>query len=260
MYLTAISITSFLNGLAILFSFFSASGPEEISLVPEQESAVVIELFTSQGCSSCPAADRLLSELISEAETKDLPVYGLSLHVDYWNRLGWKDPYSDRTHTNRQYAYARKLKSSTVYTPQMVVNGITEFVGSNRARASNAIKNALSTGQKTRITVTHVNQSGNRIKASYSIDEAYDNQILNIALVEKDISTEVKRGENRGRQLRHDNVVRAFEQKVRSNKGAVTLQIPQDLDLDKSSLVLYVQDLDSFEITGATRVALDQMK
>src|SRR5579872_5297720 len=100
-----------------------------------QNNPVVIELFTSQGCSSCPAADKNLAELIEEAEKKGLPVYGLSFHVDYWNYIGWKDPYSRSEYTARQREYSSFLNSETVYTPQMIVNGEVEFVGSDKKAA-----------------------------------------------------------------------------------------------------------------------------
>src|SRR5258706_7835451 len=109
-----------------------------------QQNPVVIELFTSQGCSSCPAADKNLAEIIEDAEKNGQPVYGLSFHVDYWNYIGWKDPYSNPGYTARQHQYAQKLNSESVYTPQMIVNGEIEFVGSNKKASSEAVASALS--------------------------------------------------------------------------------------------------------------------
>src|ERR1700744_6104626 len=91
----------------------------------------VIELFTSEGCSSCPPADALVARV--QKESNDKPVYILAFHVDYWNRLGWKDVFSSAEYSERQNQYARWLKLSSVYTPQIVVNGRTEFVGSEEA-------------------------------------------------------------------------------------------------------------------------------
>ena len=97
----------------------------------------VVELFTSEGCSSCPPADNLLGEIVKDAQKGQQRVYCLSFHVDYWNSLGWRDPYSDPAFSRRQREYARAFESVQVYTPQMVVNGSTGFVGSDRtARAS----------------------------------------------------------------------------------------------------------------------------
>src|SRR5258706_3032673 len=108
-----------------------------------QENPVVMDLVTSQGCSSCPAADKNLAEINEDAEKNGQPVYGLSFHVDYWNYIGWKDPYSKPEYTARQHQYAQKLNSESVYTPQMIVNGEIEFVGSNKKASSEAVAQAL---------------------------------------------------------------------------------------------------------------------
>lgn len=259
MYLKASVILLFITGSAVLYSFFPFPKNETHLPIPAQQSAAVVELFTSQGCSSCPSADLLLSEFIDQAEDRDLPIYGLSFHVDYWNRLGWKDPYSARAYTDRQYAYARKMRSTSVYTPQMIVNGTREFVGSNKRSASSAIRSALAGQQSVSIEVSDLSEVKSTLSFSYSTEGTGKNDIINIALVERDISTEVTRGENRGRQLNHDNVVRVFEQRPTGLSGKVSLEAPKDMDLSKSSIILYAQDLKSFEIKGATRVDLDQL-
>ena len=105
----------------------------------------VLELFTSQGCSSCPSADKLLTETLAEATKTNRNIIGLSFHVDYWDRLGWKDPFSNHAFTKRQYPYGERFGLNGVYTPQEVVNGQQEFVGSNRVKQSSALIAALST-------------------------------------------------------------------------------------------------------------------
>src|SRR5258708_28691391 len=106
--------------LACVMNFLSAQNP------------VVIELFTSQGCSSCPAADKNLAEIIEKAEVNGQQVIGLSFHVDYWNYIGWKDPYSKAEFTERQRKYSAHMNSESVYTPQMIVNSEKEFIGSDK--------------------------------------------------------------------------------------------------------------------------------
>src|ERR1700749_4412386 len=101
----------------------------------------VVELFTSEGCSSCPDADALIARV--QQQDKDLPVYVLAYHVDYWNRLGWKDAFSDAAYTDRQKRYASWLKLTSIYTPQVVVNWQTQFVGSEGVTLANSIKTAL---------------------------------------------------------------------------------------------------------------------
>lgn len=256
MYLKAAVIISFLTGSAILFTLFPGGDKELAIHHPENQNAVVVELFTSQGCSSCPSADRLLSEFIDQSSDRELPIYGLSFHVDYWNRLGWKDPFSAKEFTNRQYTYAQKMGNRGVYTPQMVVNGQAEFVGSNKREASSAIGTALASKPSIQIEATEITRSKNTIKLSYSVDKVLKGSVVNIAVVERDISTEVTRGENRGRKLEHDNVVRVFEQQVISKEGKITLHLPKGLILRKSSIILYVQNDASYEVLGATKVAL----
>jgi len=96
------------------------------------EPVAVVELFTSEGCSSCPPADRILSRLTAETQRDHRRIYTLSFHVDYWDRLGWRDPYSSSANSDRQRQYAELMKLQSVYTPQMIVNGRIEFVGSDQ--------------------------------------------------------------------------------------------------------------------------------
>lgn len=260
MYTKFTTIVIFLIGSSILFNITLLNfGENESVNQPAQEGIAVIELFTSQGCSSCPSADRLLSKLINDAEAEGKPVYGLSFHVDYWNRLGWKDPYSQRAFTERQYDYARQMRQQGVYTPQMVVNGRAEFVGSNRSQALNEIEKAKNSGEATIIEVEQLSIQNETLTFAYESPEAAVNTWLNVALVEREIATQVKRGENRGRLLEHDNVVRSFNQKALRSQDKIQIRIPEDIDLQKSSLILYSQNKANWHIDGATRVSLAEL-
>ena len=106
-------------------------------------SFAVVELFTSEGCSSCPPADKLLGEIVANARENKKSVFALAFHVDYWDYIGWKDPYAKKAFSERQQRYAQTFRSNRIYTPQMVVNGTEEFVGSNRAKARANIESAL---------------------------------------------------------------------------------------------------------------------
>lgn len=207
-----------------------------ISGVKAQDDFVLIELFSSQGCSSCPAADKNLSDIL-DSDNGD-SVIGLSFHVDYWNYIGWKDPYSNKLFSERQRNYSKAL-NTTVYTPQMIVNGKEVFVGSDKQKTLKAISQKQKSKYEIRITDLVVNKSG--VTFSYSLDYEPQDQIMNIALVERNIENYVPRGENSGRTLHHDNVVRAFE--TFPLKKSSTIQMPlHDVKIQNSSVVLFVQD------------------
>ena len=186
-------------------------GPVAAPAGHAQESAepapvAVLELFTSEGCSSCPPADALLSQLDREMRRAGRNVLLLSFHVDYWNRLGWTDPYSGPEFTARQRSYARALPSRT-YTPQLVVNGRAHVVGSRGPAVRAAIDDALASPPAHAVTVA---REGDGL--AYRIDpEPPSTATLELALVERGLSQAVLRGENRGRRLRHDNVVRSLD-------------------------------------------------
>jgi hypothetical protein len=114
---------------------------------------VLVELFTSEGCSSCPPADALLAELVKGDATPDVRIIPLELHVDYWNRQGWADPFSSAKFTERQEGYARALRVEQIYTPQMIVDGTTQVVGSDRDAARRAISAAAATAKKARLVI-----------------------------------------------------------------------------------------------------------
>lgn len=219
----------------------------------------VLELFTSEGCSSCPPADRLLRDLIEDAEEKDLHVYALSFHVDYWNRLGWKDPYSSADYSSRQRNYARSLNSN-VYTPQLVVNGQKEFVGSNRAKAAMAVREALNRPSKGLDIEFDVKILGNSFSYSYKSQDKWEDAQLNVALVESGLSQDVSRGENRGRVLRHDNVVREFESmELDAIMGRSRLDIPDDVNRANAQVIFYVQRKGSREVLAAEAIKLGDL-
>lgn len=258
-FLKSVIITGFLVGVSSLaFLFPNGQYKELVIESPENKSAVVVELFTSQGCSSCPAADAVLSKIIDQANAEDIPVFGLSFHVDYWNRLGWKDPYSQRAFTQRQYEYARKMKSSSVYTPQMIINGKVEFVGSRERLAFDNVKAALKEAQKLELSIQKISVSNNKLSVSYTSKAENEQLILNMAIVERGLNDNVTRGENRGRLLKHDNVVRAFQSQKLVQKGTFDFQIPKMMNRSKSSVIMFLQDPYTMEIQAATMAGFAQ--
>lgn len=180
--------------------------PDEAPRVP-----VLIELFTSEGCSSCPSADEFLSQLRRVQPIRKARIIVLSEHVDYWNDLGWSDPYSRREFSRRQGDYALALGNERVYTPQMIVDGTEEFVGNDRAEAMRAITRSTRR-DKSGVLLTQLPASPDRpheltLEVSIPAPPAVVADVL-LALAEDDLSSDVSRGENSGRVLHHDAVVR----------------------------------------------------
>jgi len=220
----------------------------------QPQGPVVVELFTSQGCSSCPPADHLLREIAIWSEKQQAPVYCLSFHVDYWNSLGWKDPYSDRAFSERQRAYASAFRSRNVYTPQMIVGGSTEFVGMRSADARRAIKKGLETKPKSTITLTVKRSSdGKHSQVEYAVAGSDADSVLNLAVLQREAKNKVPRGENAGGNLAHVNVVRSFQTVALTRPaGQIEIQLPQGLNFEKARIIAYVQNRRSMQIDGAT--------
>lgn len=216
----------------------------------------VVELFTSEGCSSCPPADDVLRDVAKEASERGRRVYPLAFHVDYWNDLGWPDPYSSTSATARQHAYARALGERGVYTPEMVVNGRDAFVGSNRTHARDSIDAALSKGNGSSVEL-RAKTVGERIVVDFAFAPApRSGMVLELALVQLEAVTRVAAGENAGRTLRHANVVRAFRSIPLDGapSGHATLaSLPGSA---KGALIGFVQDPESMAVRAATRVDL----
>jgi hypothetical protein len=177
---------------------------------------IVLELFTSQGCSSCPPADRLLSELAQAGAVAERPVLPLSFHVDYWNDLGWEDPFSQPQWSARQRDYAEALRDKGVYTPQLVIGGRAHVVGSDRR----ALFRAVAAAAPTRTLTVEATWASGELKVRAK--GAATGEALWLALWQDGLASEVVRGENRGATLRHDHVVRRL---VPLADGAATLAL-----------------------------------
>jgi hypothetical protein len=210
------------------------------------EPVAVLELFTSQGCSSCPPADALLNKIIHEKNNSK--VIGLSFHVDYWNRLGWNDPYSSEEYTKRQYWYS-SIFTSGVYTPQVVVNGHDEYVGGNKNASEIKIKEALSKPAKLAIDLSLAEN-----KLTYDLAGKYEDSILNFVVVQNQASNYVKRGENGGKQLTHNNVVLSINTRKSTNAhGEIQLNLPTNA----SKVIVFAQNAKNRAVIGASQIELN---
>jgi hypothetical protein len=220
--------------------------------------AVVVELFTSEGCSSCPPADELLGHLRQDLSAKNIEIIPLGFHVDYWNSLGWKDRFSSAAFSQRQERYARSLGVDGPYTPQMVVDGASQFVGSDSGEARRAISQAASQPELAgvKIAAAGTDQVTIQVKAPSSATDGY----VMMAITEDNLTTQVGSGENGGHILRHAAVVRELRQLGRLHSGAFEATVP--LNLDKGwkrqdlRAVAFVQEGPSGRIEGAASVAL----
>jgi hypothetical protein len=217
----------------------------------------VVELFTSEGCSSCPPADQHLADIEADARSRHKNVFALSFHVDYWNYLGWQDPFSDARYSERQKLYAEALSGGQLYTPQMVVNGREEFVGSARAKASDAIDRVLQQPSALSITVTP-KLAARALEVGYRIQGNTHNAVLHLALTQPALGVTVSRGENAGRTLTHRGVVRALESGVLDGEttGSIRLEMPAGVEPEKAALVVFVADRQTQAMLGATSLPL----
>jgi hypothetical protein len=243
--------------LAVLGWFAARSGPAEASQntqMPEPRSPVLLELFTSEGCSSCPPADRLLETFDRTQPVSGADLIVLSEHVDYWNRLGWTDPYSSSLFTERQQEYVRRLHLDGAYTPQLVIDGRADFVGSDERAVRAGILKAEAR-PKTAITL-RAERAGPDVKVSLQVGDRTRQADLYLVLANDPAQSQVTRGENSGRTLRHVAVVRSL---VRVGtlpvRGAFAkeLTIPLKTDHPQSwRAVAFLQDGASGQILGAS--------
>jgi hypothetical protein len=215
---------------------------------------VLVELFTSEGCSSCPPADALLMDLDSRQPVPGAEVVALGEHVDYWNQLGWKDRFSSAAYTRRQNNYAARFHLESAYTPQMVVNGRTEFVGNDSSRAASAIGEAAR--RRSDSPTIAISTANNMVDVNISNAGRRPLNVL-LAITESDLSTKVGGGENNGRSLRHTAVVRDLRKLGKTSAGQFAGRPQLTLDpswrRDKLRAVVFLQDDDSLEIVGAAQ-------
>ena len=199
---------------------------------------VVMELFTSQGCSSCPHADDLLG---SYAEKNDSRIIPIAFHVDYWNELGWKDSFSNAQYSWRQQYYNEKFLHADVYTPQLVINGNKEMVGNNDLKVKVAVDNALNETPVNTINFSYQTIANRQLQIQYAIDGSTANTTLDVALIQHKTTTKIKAGENNGATLINYNVVRSFVYSPANASGTSFVKLPTGVDLKELSIVLFIQ-------------------
>jgi hypothetical protein len=241
--------------LLAAISLWFVSGAASASPSTRPSGVAVVELFTSEGCSSCPPAETVLGDLARAAERDGRPVLALAFHVDYWNHLGWADRFSDAAYSHRQEWYAKVIGFDQLYTPQMVVNGRAQFVGSNREQADRAIAEALA-AESAAMTVAVSRNTSDGYVVHASVAGVQAGLVVNVAVVEQGLSTDVKSGENGGHRLQEPSVVRWFKTIPASDAGNVVLPALAGVRRNHASVVVYAQRADNGLILGAAAASL----
>jgi hypothetical protein len=225
---------------------------------------VVVELFTSEGCSSCPPADSLLAKMESAQPFKGLQIIAIEEHVDYWNHQGWVDPFSSIEWTDRQQVYVTALQQEGPFTPEMVVNGRAQLVGSRADQAVKAVQDAGRT-PATRVKLTTAS-AGNPAEPRFTITVGKiaelspgDAAEVWLAITESGLSSQVSRGENAGRSLSHASVLRSMRRignadahaETASFEGAASSKLKSNWKRENLTAVVLVQEKKSRRILGA---------
>jgi hypothetical protein len=219
---------------------------------------VLVELFTSEGCSDCPPADAVLRDLVTEQTVPGALVIGLSEHVTYWDNLGWRDPFSSATVTTRQAAYDDDLRTDP-YTPQMIVDGKADLVGSNRTGVVMAIKRAAAQ-PKSHVTLTWA--SGTPLSLHIAIHPVAKGMAAKVRMVvtEDDLTSSVARGENAGHRLTHVAVVRRWVELGKGlpdggYDGQQKIELDPAWHRDKLHVVVFAQT-DHWDVTAVDAITI----
>lgn len=232
----------------------------------KQQTTTLLELYTSEGCSSCPPADSALSKIGKRVDLKG-KVVPLSLHVDYWNYLGWKDPFSKTQFTKRQRSYAAIWRSGTIYTPQFILSGTNQRPGLFGYNFSGQIESRYKLKPDANITISLQSRPGNRwhlfVKSRLNKAGNYAAKAMYVAVYENGLQEQIVRGENRGRRLSHDHVVRTLYGPVWLNqqgKVAFTklIGIPAGWNRRSLGVAAFVQDAKTGNVLQALALPLCQ--
>lgn len=241
--------------LSLCMGWRGDSAPSPLpSLPPGATGFAVVELYTSEGCSSCPPADQVLAAM---ADTYKGFVFALGFHVDYWDKLGWKDKYSNAAYSQRQKDYQHILGLPNYYTPQVVINGTQEMVGSNGIRLDSAIRAALTTEFPATLSARDSVLGPGKYRVFYTTNVP-SKYVVHLALYQKHAVDTVNAGENQGATLEHINVVRDFITTAisKTGTGQIDVSLPSDLDPKDAGLVLFAQDQRHGKVFKALQLAL----
>ncbi|WP_343304124.1 DUF1223 domain-containing protein [Chitinophaga niabensis] len=243
---------SLIGVLVIMAAFKNLQDKQAMKKIQTTENSkgfAVVELFTSEGCSSCPPADELVEKI--QQDNKNRQIYILAFHVDYWDHQGWRDKFSDHQFSERQRQYASWLGLRTIYTPQIVINGTSEHVGSDQGPILRTISRELDQPAADTLTLQAKVEAG-KLKVLYKgVGEE-----LVLALVQRSAHSNVRAGENSGRSLSHVQIVRGLQRVNMSSRKNISMDLPKDFNENGWELIGFVQQRKDGRITAATRVDL----
>ncbi len=243
----------------LVIQWFAACLSMVATETPRNQTPVLIELFTSEGCSSCPPADALLRQF----DTQPVPgvqLIVLSEHVDYWNHIGWKDPYSSQFFSQRQNTYAQRMGGATVYTPQMIVDGTAEFVGSDGGQAQKAIEKSRAV-EKLPVSLSNTSLTSGALHTRVEIGtlpeslHAHSADVY-VAIALNHAESQVLRGENEGRRLQHVAVAKNVTKigsvsKTKAFAQDANIKLEGESDPTNLRVIVFVQDANSGQVLGA---------
>ena len=239
----------------VLFSSYRKNSTV-YTFIPAREGFALVELFTSEGCSSCPPADEVVGRLSGWKQN----VYVLSFHVDYWDYLGWKDVFSSAAYSSRQQDYGNLFHLSSIYTPQIVVNGRIQFVGSDETRLRTTIESDLKEIPKTELQMKIQSENKNQLTVVWTTNPHPDLK-MNLALVQNFTKDHIQKGENKGQTLNHYFTVRDF-QTLPANTGTNTnyINIPAGLQPSECTMIAFLQNPQTGYIVAATQYTGEALK
>jgi hypothetical protein len=256
-------------GFAILSSVtlaLSAAKPDADKIA---RTPVIVELFTSEGCSSCPPAEALLSRLQAEQPIQGTEIIPIEEHVDYWDQQGWRDPFSSPGWTERQRNYAGVLGDHGVYTPEMVVDGMTGFVGSHAKQSRDSIQAAANLKKASIVIAVLPGENSHRVEFEVHVGglagvaQVKDSPEVWLAVTEAGLHSAVRAGENNGRELHHAPVLRKLQhlgaadsRKEPSFAATARVALDRDWITGNLTLVVFVQEKRSRRILGAASETL----
>jgi hypothetical protein len=261
-------VFGFLAVVLLMFAVYSLAQSGGPSAPPASEATsltpVVVELFTSEGCSSCPPADAILAKMESAQPFKGVQIIAIEEHVDYWNQQGWVDPFSSIEWTDRQQGYVAAFRQEGSYTPQMVVNGRAQLVGSRADQAVKAVQDAQ--GVPAVAVKLTAPSSGNSAEPHFAVSVGRLGQLspgdsaeVLLAIIERGLASQVSRGENAGRNLSHASVLRSLRRIGNADgrsdsfsfQGDATLKLKSGWKRENLTAVVLVQEKKSRRILGA---------